>query len=159
MFRKFMALFVIVPISLCLAGQSKRPSAPKGFSWKHIEDIKGIFLVPDGWHFKSEFKKGIYSCFITKENIDEKGEYQTGLAIHAIKKSHLETGIPPSKYASQFINQLGSSKEVLKVLKKWRSDQGSFKGFGLTYEGKHHDKPITVYNLLLANDKTGTLSC
>jgi hypothetical protein len=44
------------------------PTAPPGYPWQEIPEIKAALLKPTGWHFKRESKKGTLAYFITKED-------------------------------------------------------------------------------------------
>lgn len=54
------------------------PPPPPGFTWQEIPELKAAFLKPNGWFLKREEQKGTLAYFITKENIDKNGEFQTG---------------------------------------------------------------------------------
>jgi hypothetical protein len=60
------------------------PPAP-GFTWQEIPELKAAFLRPNGWFFKREESKGTLAYFITKENIEVSGEFQTGLTINVFQ--------------------------------------------------------------------------
>lgn len=145
------ALIIFVLGSTCLADQPKLPKPPAGYQWQWCPEIKSAFLKPDGWHFKKWSHKGKDAYFITKEDIDEKGEYSTGLSVNVLTHMPRFTGMPPSEYAERFVAQM--EKADLKSFSKWRCDSGPFKGLGCRYAGDVH----TSNNVLIANDKTGTL--
>ena len=112
------------------------------------------FLNPKGWHYKHVERKGQHACFITKEDIDTKGSFQTGLIVNMILLSHLKTGISASEYAKQFIDTATREREPLK---RWSSTQGPFKSHGCIIRDDSDDQPVFVYNLIIANDRTGTI--
>lgn len=108
--------------------------------------------MPAGWYFKQVVKEGTYSCFITREKIDgSKGRFFTGLTVFVIKDIPKIKKMSPSQYAQKYIEQVEKSGK--KMLKKWSTVMGPFKGYGCLYS----DGVNTVHNLLIANDKTGTV--
>ena len=58
---------------------------PPGFTWQEIPELKAAFLKPNGWFFKKEVQNGTFAYFITKENIDTNGEFQTGLTVNVFQ--------------------------------------------------------------------------
>ena len=112
------------------------------------------FLKPTGWHYKHVEQKGQHACFITKEDIDAEGSFQTGLSVNMILLSHLKTGISASEYAKQFIRTATGEREPLK---SWSSTQGPFKAHGCVIRDDSGGPPVFVYNLIIANDRTGTI--
>jgi hypothetical protein len=42
------------------------------------QKLRAAFLRPNGCFFKREEQKGTFACFITKEDIEENGEFQNG---------------------------------------------------------------------------------
>jgi len=68
--------------------------------------------------------------------------------------SHLKTGISASEYAKQFIDTATREREPLK---RWSSTQGPFKSHGCIIRDDSDDQPVFVYNLIIANDRTGTI--
>jgi hypothetical protein len=65
-------------------------------------------LRPDGWFYKKLENKGTIQAFITKENIDEKGRFQTGLTIIGIP-----TSLDSIAEARRMIERLRSKLEAL----------------------------------------------
>src|SRR5437588_4330869 len=87
------------------------PPAPEGFTWQEIPELKAAFLKPNGWFFKREEQKGTLAYFITKEDIDKNGQFQTGLTINVFrlkKDSAVERG-------KSMIDQIAATKHG----KKW----------------------------------------
>ena len=52
-------------------------STPDTLGKRSLFEIKAAFLKPTGWHFKRESKKGTLAYFITKEDIDKVGRFDT----------------------------------------------------------------------------------
>ena len=132
------------------------PMPPSGFSWKYCEDIKGAFLFPEGWYWKQVNAGEQFSYFITKESIEENGVYETGLSIVVLPDITTSKKMKPSQYALEFVKIAMKEKECLD---QWQNDLGPFRGYGCLLRDVQDDgsDPIITHNLLIANDKTGTL--
>jgi hypothetical protein len=61
--------------SLKLLPALELPTAPEGFSWQKLKEIKGAVLMPNGWHFKQEGGSPTLAYFVSRENIDKEGRY------------------------------------------------------------------------------------
>ena len=85
-----MCIFTTEPVAFagvgtggrCASGQGRKVSAGagiaqahEGFSWQVLEEIKGAFLILDGWHFVSEQNEGTQSYFITLEDLTRSGSF------------------------------------------------------------------------------------
>jgi hypothetical protein len=68
--------------------------------------------------------------------------------------SHLKTGISASQYAQQFIRTATGEREPLK---SWSSTHGPFKAHGHLIRDDSGGSPVIVQNLVIANDRTGTV--
>jgi hypothetical protein len=66
----------------------------------------------------------------------------------------LETGISASEYANQFIDTATKEREPLK---RWTSTQGPFNAHACIIRDDSGGPPVFVYNLIIANDRTGTI--
>jgi hypothetical protein len=71
-----------------------------------------------------------------------------------ISLSHLKTGISVSDSAKQFIDTAAKEREPLK---SWSSIQGPFIARGCVIRDDSGASPVFVYNLIIANDRTGTV--
>jgi len=104
-------------VTVCSAETLPFPKPPPGYSWQKVPDMGGAFLKPASWHYKHVERKGQHACFITKEDIDAEGSFQTGLTVNMILLSHLKTGISASQYAQQFIRTATRERECVRRLK------------------------------------------
>ena len=59
--------------------EAASPEAPKGFSWRQLEDVRITVLVPDGWLVSRFEEKGTIAYKVTTDKT-----YQTGLTINII---------------------------------------------------------------------------
>jgi hypothetical protein len=150
-------LAAVLALSIVFTGRAEtllRPKPPGGYSWQECPDIGCAFLKPKGWHYKHVERKTQHACFITKEDIDTEGTFKTGLTVNMILLSHLKTGISASEYAKKFIVTATKEREQLK---RWSSTQGPFKAHGCIIRDDSGGPPVIVQNLVIANDKTGTI--
>lgn len=81
-------ILVLVLLTSGLLGCSGNPAAdlpqpPAGYTWKQVPEIKGVFLIPAGWHYFQERQGNTFALFITKERIVDSGEFETGMSINA----------------------------------------------------------------------------
>lgn len=135
-----------------LSQESKLPPPPDGFKWEWCEEIKGAFLKPDGWFVKKVNKGDTFACFISKEKIEGDKQFKTGFSCNVLKK--LGDKIPPMKFAIGFREDARSTN---KFENEWTKDMGPFKSFGFLYTKDDPQGKFTVHNLLIANEKIGTL--
>ena len=125
------------------------PTPPAGFTWQEIPELKAAFLKPDGWFYKREEQKSTLAYFITKENIDKNGRFQTGLTVnvfHLKKDSAVERG-------KDIIQQLATTKNV----KAFERDAGPFREFGCLAKDTDSSGTTVMYTYAVANPKTNTL--
>jgi hypothetical protein len=125
------------------------PPPPPGFTWQEIPELKAAFLRPDGWFFKREEGKGTLAYFITKENIENNGQFQTGLTVNVFrpkKDSAVEKG-------KDSIDQLAAKRHG----EKWSKEVGPFKEFGCLTRDTDPSGTTVVQTLMVANPKTNTL--
>lgn len=130
------------------------PPAPKGYTWQRCPEIKGAFLRPDGWHFKMEKQDDKLGYFITKEKIGEDKLFTTGLSVNVRFNIPKQNSMSPYDFAL-FIRE--SAREEVKFKKEWNHDMGPFRSVGFLYSRDDKAGAYTVHNILIANDKTGTL--
>ena len=127
------------------------PPAPKGYAWKRIESVKASFLVPEGWHFKEETKDGTRAFFITKEDIDKSGSFETGLSVNVqtLKKD------PAQERAAAFVGEIATSHEVLDF---WGTETGVMKGYACRVRRVSTEHPPLIIEVLaIGNSRTNTL--
>lgn len=88
-------LIFFVTLSVQTIAAIDVPPPPPGFTWQEIPELKAAFLKPNGWFFNREEQKGTLAYFITKENIETNGQFQTGLTVnvfHLKKDPAVERG-------------------------------------------------------------------
>ena len=120
---RILVLFsVLLTVSLQTAEAVDVPQPPAGFTWQEVPELKAAFLRPNGWFFKREEQKGTLAYFITKENIEKTGQFQTGLTINVF---HLKKD-PAVERGKDMIDQISTTKHG----EKWSRDFGPFREFG-----------------------------
>jgi hypothetical protein len=145
--RLCLALVLLVQTILAI----NLPPAPAGFAWQEIPELKAAFLKPTGWYFKREANKGTLAYFITKEDIDKTGEFQTGLTVNVFQKLKTQSAV---ERAQSLIEQIVAERHGGK---KWNRDFGPFKEFGCLTKATDASGASTVHTLTVANPKTNTL--
>ena len=125
------------------------PAPPPGFTWQEIPELKAAFLRPEGWFFKREEDKGTLAYFITKESIENGGEFQTGLTVNVFRHKK-DSAVETAKY---YVDQLAAKKHG----EKWSKEVGPFKEFGCLIKDTDSSGTIVSQTLMVANPKTNTL--
>ncbi|MFA6568376.1 MAG: hypothetical protein WCS96_09210 [Victivallales bacterium] len=154
---KKILMCVVLLSGFCVCAADILPESPKGFSWQQLPFVKASFLLPDGWIFKfvPDNREEKYLYYLTKDNIDQKGFYETGFEVRVIR------GIPgkakgklPSEYSLEAVENTGKK---VKFAKKWNERKGIFKETGYIYADTSDEATVTVYRLYISNDSTGTV--
>ena len=131
------------------------PPAPAGFAWQHFTPIKSALLKPDGWFYKESTNANTQGFFISREDIDKVGAFKTGLTLDCIRDVPKKVNVLPSLYAAEIANAAASKYTLLE---KSSSEQGPFKAIRFLYvSSPTNQESVTIYHLMIANDKTGTL--
>jgi hypothetical protein len=127
------------------------PPAPAGFAWKKIDSVKAAFLMPNGWFFKEEKNDKLLSAFfITRENIDKAGMFETGLTVNVqtVKQNAQET-------AARFIAGIMQANEMLDF---YETETGVLKGYGCRVRKTEKDHAPLIMNVLgIGNSRTQTV--
>jgi hypothetical protein len=144
-----LVLILLAAPFLQAAPATNLPDPPVGFAWQEIPELKAALLRPNGWFFKREETKGTLAYFITKESIDNGGEFQTGLTVNAFR--HKKDNAVES--AKNFIDQIATKKHG----EKWAKEAGPFKEFGCLTRDTDATGTTVTQTLMVANPKTNTL--
>ncbi|MCC6581202.1 MAG: hypothetical protein IT440_12265 [Phycisphaeraceae bacterium] len=155
---------LLVCLLCCVCGaqepqeSQELPEPPKDFHWTRFEEIKGAILMPDAWHLKKVSRNpDVIQWIISKESLEEHRMFETGLTYRWMKevRNKSQGKIPPSQCA---LAMLDMAENQLKLESKNVSKQGMFDAVRYVYiDHKEGAKDVRVYNLLIANDKTGCL--
>ena len=125
------------------------PKAPTGFSWQEIPELKAALLKPDGWFFKQEENKGTRAYFITKEDIDRQGQFQTGLTVNVF---HFKQDSAVD-HAQALIAQMAEEHHVSSQSRR----AGPFQEFACDLKDTDASGTIVMHALTVANPKTNTM--
>ncbi len=134
---------------------AKLPDAPDGYRWLRYEEGKSAYLRPQGWHVKTEVEGKTASLFISQENIDKQGSFDTGLTVHIIGDVAVRAGLIASKYASAYVEELAKSKSVLERAET--SAQDGYSSHTLRYRDASRPPAILVHTHVLADDTADVL--
>lgn len=141
--------------AICSRADDPLPVSPAGYSWQRLPTIKSALLKPDGWFFKQSKKGQTESFFVTKEDIEKSGGFQTGLTLNCIRDISKKTGQLPSAYAASLADSAASKHHLTN---RTSAPQGPFHAVRFSYvDAPTGKESITIHQLLIANDKTGTL--
>ncbi|WP_210519072.1 hypothetical protein [Hymenobacter terricola] len=130
---------------------------PAGFAWQALPDGKAAALLPAGWYYRAEGRKGAPTYYLTQEPIGESGEFVTGLSLQVVRKATAHTKRPAPEYAELLMLRMGFGRSQ-QVLEKATAVEGPWHKWTVRYRDAPPDAdPRTVYQLALANAKTDTL--
>src|SRR5580693_4315591 len=119
-----LALFAVIPVQTITAIDV--PPPPPGFTWQEIPELKAAFLRPEGWFFKREEGKGTLAYFITKESIENGGEFQTGLTVNVFRHKK-DNAVDTAKL---YIDRVAAKYHA----EKWSKEVGPFEEFGCLFK-------------------------
>ena len=127
--------------------------APEGFSWQRIEEVHASFLMPDGWHLRSEASGGTLAYFFTPGKLKKGDIFDTGLTINVFKKLKDKDAVA---YAQAFVAEAAKQHEALDG---WKLEAGVLHGFGVVT--RQLGQPGEVAHLIsyhvIGNARTNTL--
>jgi hypothetical protein len=124
---------------------------PPGFSWVFIPGTDTALLRPDGWFLKTEAADDTIASFITREHLEESGEFQTGLTFNFVRGISKKNRTSAIKYAVALVNEAANTKEVL--LNPWGNELApGLLGVGIRYRELKGDTAVVIQNYLIADD-------
>jgi hypothetical protein len=146
--RRALPLLLLSALLVQVSFANDRVAAPEGFTWQEIPELKTAFLKPTNWFFKSEELHGHPAYYISKENLDNNREFQTGLTVFVYykKKSAIE-------YAQKEADKVASKSHG----EKWAKEVGPFKEFGCQIKQPFNDGTAVARFMWIVNPKTSTL--
>ncbi|MCC3154835.1 hypothetical protein Q3A66_17110 [Hymenobacter sp. BT770] len=156
LFRFLILLFLTLPAA---AQKYNTPlgTAPAGFRWQALPDIKAAMPLPEGWYYKADGQKGATTYFLTRDEIGESGEFQPGASLNVVRKVKAKTGRQAADYAELLMLRTGFGPGQ-QQLDKTSSVDGPFYKRAVRYrEAPPEAEPRVVYQMALANAKTDTL--
>jgi hypothetical protein len=131
------------------------PEIPTNFEWYTFEEGDTACPHPRGWFVKTEVHGDTSAMFFSKENIDEEGEFKTGLSLNIVRRIKAKSGQTPSEYARSVFDALVSRHPDAERVEN--PAQHGMPGLGLKYVDSSRPTTIVVYNFLLADDENDVL--
>jgi hypothetical protein len=151
--------FLVVAVTWFAAIASARAQEPEfdvsapppGYSWVFIPGTSTALLRPDGWFLKTEVANDTIASFITRENLEERGEFDTGLTFNFVRGISKKSRTSAIKYAVAFVNEAATTKKVL--LEPWGNELApGLLGVGIRYQEMTGDTAVIIQNYLIADD-------
>jgi hypothetical protein len=129
--------------------------APSGFEWYVFEAGDSACLRPLDWFVKTEVAGDTAALFMSKEDIDKDGMFETGLTLNVIRKIHAKTGKSPSQYARVYLDELLAKYDDVERFEN--PPQDGMPGIGAAYLDQDSSPPVVIYTFLLADDASDIL--
>jgi hypothetical protein len=130
--------------------------APAGFAWRRLAEINGFVLMPQGWFVKREINRRtspVIAYFVSQEDIDTAGSFQTGLSLNVLMPSQSEDAEAHAKAVVAGIVR----RPDLRVLRAaWDTLVGRFHHYGCVVGMPSKDGPLVVEQRLIVNTITKT---
>lgn len=159
MFR-FVLIFIALWLALPAAAQhydTKLAAPPTGFTWQPLPASKAAALLPAGWYYRAAGEKGAPTYYLTKEEIGENNEFQTGFSLQVVRKAKAKTGRPAPEYAELLMMRTGFGQGQQQLEKTAVADGPFYKRTVRYRDAPPEAEPRVVYQMALANAKTDTL--
>ena len=129
--------------------------APSGFEWYVFEAGDSACLRPLGWFVRTEVVGDTAALFMSKEDIEKEGKFETGLTLNVVRKIHAKTGKSPSQYARVYLDELLAKHDDAKRFENPAHD--GMPGIGAAYLDQGASPPVVIYTFLLADDESDIL--
>jgi hypothetical protein len=130
--------------------------SPPGYSWVFVPGTLAALPRPDGWYVTIEEDGGTIACFITLENLQEAGRFETGLSLNFVRGVSASTGASASTYAASVIANLSDTYASLIEPTRGQIAPGLI-GYGIRYRAVVNDEAVIVHSQLLADDTRDTV--
>jgi hypothetical protein len=106
--------------------------APAGFAWRPLAEINAAVLVPDGWFFRRDVNKSAIAYFVSRENIDAKGFFETGLSLNVLAAAPVPNpaSVDAEGLAKGLIAKIIGADTVRVLKPAWEVPNGGFVQFG-----------------------------
>ncbi len=153
---KYAALLVPLLVAFAVAVRAEDPpEIPAGFEWYTFEEGDTACPHPREWFVKTELHGDTSAMFFSKENIDEVGEFKTGLTLNIVRRIKAKTGQAASEYARAIRDTLVTQFPGAEPVEN--SAQHGLPGISVTYVDSRRTPTIVVYNFFLADDENDVL--
>ncbi|KAA1257250.1 hypothetical protein LF1_53990 [Rubripirellula obstinata] len=145
--KTWIPIIVSLVATVAHAEKPNLPSPPTGFEWQWCEDVSVGILKPHQWHYKTARKNATRGYFITQENIEDTGGFNTGLSLNVIPGVGMKRGGTASEFAKLFIQEATKEKEsVLLVIPPNQAGPAQTFGCRIKKDGS------VIHNFLIADD-------
>lgn len=126
------------------------PTPPAGFAWQQIPEVKSALLRPEGWFFKQEQKGGILGYFVTEQDIDKAGVFETGLTVNVFPRLGEGLAVERGKALIDRVAAAHGQKTSVEQV-------GQLQEFGCEVRDTNSSGTVVMHALAVANTKTDTL--
>jgi len=147
--KRLVLAFLVVTFITQMILALDLPPAPTNYTWQEIPEIKAALLKPNGWFFKHEEQKDSLSYFITKEDLTQSDQFQTGLNVNVFRNIN-GSAVERGKTLVDQVASKGHAKAGSQVA-------GPYQAFDCVTKTKEGKKSFMVKTFALANPKTNTL--
>ncbi len=135
-------------IAAAAIAEEALPPPPAGFEWQRVPEIKAAFLRPSGWFFKRDPDRGKLAFYISKEDINRGGHFDTGLTVVGYPRLK---DMSAADFAQRYVRGFARQHVVERV---WDASMGPFAAWGCRVTTK--DGVTTMHQLMIANPKTNS---
>jgi hypothetical protein len=103
-----------------------------GFAWRPLAEINAAVLVPDGWFFRRDADNGAIAYFVSRENIDAKGFFETGLSLNVRPAAPVPNAasVDAEGLAKGIIAKMTGADTVRVLKPPWEVPNSGFVQFG-----------------------------
>ncbi|WKZ30632.1 MAG: hypothetical protein QY314_02555 [Candidatus Dojkabacteria bacterium] len=146
----------ITPTTTRIASPILRPTEtpPSGFTWYSCPTISVWSLRPAGWYTYEEAKDGVFSCYITREQITATQQYQTGLSINVYTNVLSKYGQKASLHAKTVADNF---ENLGTVTGRTPVTDPDFSGYSLFISSNVGGTVVNQYIAVLGNDDANKL--
>jgi hypothetical protein len=117
--------------------------------------MRARLLRPDGWHFDERSAADSATCSVSATAVDERGQFETGLAITRLRDVPEKSGVSASEFARRFLDEVERAHQVRR---RSSSSQPPFEAYRAEVETSAADgRAIRIYQIAIANPSTGSV--
>jgi len=148
--KRFLGAWIVAAMS---AAAAEAPSAPPGFAWTRLPEIRAEILKPSAWTLDHQ-RKGASETY-RLEAPKKEGAPAVALDINWVGEVAKQTGMLPSKYAAGLVAEASQNHKILERESGTIGSRASV-AFRFADSGPGRDGMMVRYQIV-ANDRTGSL--